>query len=194
MLVLGGNAAGGIHGVWPGLDSAQLFEGADVDVTTDYRRVLSDVLIRRLENPMLGTVFPDYTGYAPLGVVQGVDLPPDSGGLKLSFDGTLRFGQPAGAVVVGADPGETVEFYASTVGAGEGPCLPTNPGLCLGLEPRVLLAGTAPADGAGVARLDIPVPSGPKPLSDVWVQAVARRGTNQVDSVVSNVVRTKIYP
>ncbi len=75
MLVLGGNAIGGIHGSWPGLAPGQLVDGTDVAVTTDYRRVLSEVLIRRLGNPRLDTIFPGYTGYTPLGVVAGEDLP-----------------------------------------------------------------------------------------------------------------------
>ena len=79
MLVLSGNATGGIHGVWPGLANEQLFDGADLEVTTDYRRVLSEILIRRLCNNRLGTVFPGYEAYSPLGIVAGVDLPPDYG-------------------------------------------------------------------------------------------------------------------
>ena len=74
MLVLSGNATGGVHGVWPGLSNEQLFDGADVAVTTDYRRVLSEILIRRLCNPMLNEVFPGYTAYEPLGVVDATDL------------------------------------------------------------------------------------------------------------------------
>lgn len=77
MMVLGGNAVGGLHGPWPGLAPGQLFEGLDLAVTTDYRQVLSEVLIRRLGNNKLGLVFPGYTGYAPLGVVAGPDLEPD---------------------------------------------------------------------------------------------------------------------
>jgi uncharacterized protein (DUF1501 family) len=77
MMVLSGNAIGGIHGSWPGLAPAQLFEGVDVEVTTDYRRVLSEILIRRLGNDKLGVIFPGFGGYAPLGVVQGTDLAPD---------------------------------------------------------------------------------------------------------------------
>lgn len=73
MMVLGGHVNGGFHGTWPGLAPAQLFEGTDVAVTTDYRRVLSEILVRRLRNPNLAQVFPGYTGYAPLGVVQGDD-------------------------------------------------------------------------------------------------------------------------
>lgn len=76
MMVLSGNATGGVHGSWPGLANEQLFDGADLEVTTDYRRVLSEILIRRMGNPNLGEVFPGYTDYAPLGVVNGVDLTP----------------------------------------------------------------------------------------------------------------------
>ncbi|MDX1502780.1 MAG: DUF1501 domain-containing protein [Thermoanaerobaculia bacterium] len=77
MLVLSGTALGGLHGVWPGLAPGQLFEGLDLAVTTDYRRVLSEILIRRLGNNRLGVVFPGYSGYTPMGVVSGPDLEPD---------------------------------------------------------------------------------------------------------------------
>jgi uncharacterized protein (DUF1501 family) len=76
ILVLGGNVNGGFHGSWPGLAPGQLFEGTDLAVTNDYRRILSEILIRRMENPYLGQIFPGYSGYSPLGVVQGVDIPP----------------------------------------------------------------------------------------------------------------------
>jgi uncharacterized protein (DUF1501 family) len=75
MLVMSGNATGGVHGAWPGLSNEQLFQGADLEVTTDYRRVLTEILIRRMANADIGTIFPGYSGYTPLGVVQGVDLP-----------------------------------------------------------------------------------------------------------------------
>lgn len=87
MMVMSGSAIGGLHGQWPGLASGQLFEGIDLAVTTDYRRVLSEILIRRLGNNKLGVVFPGYTGYAPLGVVSGIDLPPDYGDLEIFRDG-----------------------------------------------------------------------------------------------------------
>lgn len=80
MLVMGGNVNGGLFGTWPGLSNEQLYDAADLAVTTDYRQVLSEILIRRLGNPNLCTVFPGYTGYTPLGVVQGVDLEPVCGG------------------------------------------------------------------------------------------------------------------
>ncbi|MCP4898580.1 MAG: DUF1501 domain-containing protein [bacterium] len=80
MFVLSGNATGGIHGVWPGLSTEQLFDNADLAVTTDFRRVLSEILIRRLGNNHLGFIFPGYSDYEPLGIVSGTDLPPDYSG------------------------------------------------------------------------------------------------------------------
>ncbi len=84
MMVLGGNVNGGIHGAWPGLAPGQLFEGIDLAVTTDYRTILSEVLIRRLANNHLGLIFPGFTDYSPLGVVNGIDLPPDYGDFVFS--------------------------------------------------------------------------------------------------------------
>lgn len=77
MMVMSGNATGGIHGPWPGLAPGQLYDGADLEVGTDYRRVLSEVLIRRCGNPHIDQIFPGYTGYTPLGVVSGPDMPPE---------------------------------------------------------------------------------------------------------------------
>jgi uncharacterized protein (DUF1501 family) len=78
MLVLGGKVNGGkMYGAWPGL--LDLDQSQDLKITTDYRRVLSEVLVRRLDNPKLGIVFPGYTGYAPLGITGSAadDLPID---------------------------------------------------------------------------------------------------------------------
>jgi uncharacterized protein (DUF1501 family) len=70
MLVLGGRVNGGqLFGEWPGLSTEQLYDGADLAITTDYRAVLSDVLVNALGNPNVEAVFPGYTGYQPLGVV-----------------------------------------------------------------------------------------------------------------------------
>lgn len=83
MMALGGSVNGGrVYGldVFAGLSDQALFEGEDVMVTTDFRRVLSEALIRRLANPRLGHIFPGYGGYSPLGIFQGTDLPPDYGG------------------------------------------------------------------------------------------------------------------
>lgn len=77
MFVLGDAVNGGqIYGRWPGLHVDQLYEHRDLAITTDYRQVLSEILIRRFKNPNLGYVFPDYPSYQPLGIVQGEDLTP----------------------------------------------------------------------------------------------------------------------
>ncbi|MCF7223118.1 DUF1501 domain-containing protein [Marilutibacter chinensis] len=78
MLVMGGTVNGRrLYGNWLGLDPQVLspYYG-DVPVTTDHRRVLSEILIRRMRNPNLGAVFPGYGGYTPLGLMKGTDLAP----------------------------------------------------------------------------------------------------------------------
>jgi uncharacterized protein (DUF1501 family) len=75
--VVGGSINGGaVYGDFPGLAPDALYERNDVAVTTDYRRVVSEALIRRLGNPNIYYVFPGYSGYAPLGIFAGDDLPP----------------------------------------------------------------------------------------------------------------------
>jgi len=61
MFVLGGPVRGGkVYGRWPGLDQAQLYEGRDLAVTTDFRMVLSEVVAQYLGNKDLKTVFPGF--------------------------------------------------------------------------------------------------------------------------------------
>lgn len=61
MMVLGGNVDGGkVHGKWPGLGEGQLIGPGDLAVTTDYRDVLSEILVKRLNNPAVTDVFPEF--------------------------------------------------------------------------------------------------------------------------------------
>jgi uncharacterized protein (DUF1501 family) len=61
MFVMGGPVQGGkVYGQWPGLDQAQLYEGRDLAVTTDFRRVLSEAVSRHLGNPKMEQVFPGF--------------------------------------------------------------------------------------------------------------------------------------
>ncbi|MDQ3006730.1 MAG: DUF1501 domain-containing protein [Chloroflexota bacterium] len=61
MMVLGGNVQGGrIHGEWPGLEEGQIMGPGDLAVTTDYRDVLSEILVKRLNNPATADIFPNY--------------------------------------------------------------------------------------------------------------------------------------
>ncbi len=76
MFIIGDEVNGGFHGQFPGLAPNQLFEDGDVDATVDYRDVVSEILIKRQRNRFLGYIFPGYTDYTPLGVVNGTELSP----------------------------------------------------------------------------------------------------------------------
>ena len=61
MFVLGGPVRGGrVYGQWPGLEQSQLYEGRDLALTTDFRRVLGEGVYRHLGNKDLATVFPGF--------------------------------------------------------------------------------------------------------------------------------------
>ena len=61
MLLLGEHVEGGkIHGNWPGLGEGQLIGPGDLAVTTDYRDVLAEICLKRLNNPATAEVFPNY--------------------------------------------------------------------------------------------------------------------------------------
>ena len=61
MFVIGGPVKGGkVYGRWPGLDQSQLYEGRDLAVTTDFRRVLGEALDRHLGTKPLDEVFPGF--------------------------------------------------------------------------------------------------------------------------------------
>ena len=62
MMVLGGGINGGqVFANWPGLHDEQLVGPGDLAVTTDYRDVLGEIIQKRLNNPLLPQIFPDYT-------------------------------------------------------------------------------------------------------------------------------------
>lgn len=68
MLLLGGNVNGGkLYGTWPGLAASQLTTG-DLTVTTDYRQVLAEILVKRHGETKLAKVFPN-VAYNPLGIL-----------------------------------------------------------------------------------------------------------------------------
>lgn len=62
MLVLGGAVSGGsVLGTWPGLEAGQLHEQRDLAITTDFRDVLGEVVVRHLGATNTDRVFPGYT-------------------------------------------------------------------------------------------------------------------------------------
>jgi uncharacterized protein (DUF1501 family) len=73
LLALGGRVNGGqFYGEFPGLDKSSLFENQDLDTTTDYRQVLAEALVRRMNvaPATLDAIFPNLDGYSPLGIFQ----------------------------------------------------------------------------------------------------------------------------
>jgi uncharacterized protein (DUF1501 family) len=78
MLVLGKTVKGGkVYGQWPGLANEQLYQRADLAVTTDYRRVLSEILRVRTgrTDAQLASIFPNYMPQADLGLMRASSEP-----------------------------------------------------------------------------------------------------------------------
>ncbi len=62
MFALGGSIKGGkVYGDWPGLEPEQLYEQRDLNLTTDFRDVLGELVTVHLGNRELKNVFPGYT-------------------------------------------------------------------------------------------------------------------------------------
>jgi len=63
MFVVGNSVRGGkVYGDWPGLNAAQLYEGRDLALTTDFRDVFGEIAQKHLGAPNLKAVFPGYAG------------------------------------------------------------------------------------------------------------------------------------
>jgi len=61
MFVLGGPVRGGeVYGKWPGLEPGRLFEGRDLALTTDFRDVFAEVLVRHLGASETASIFPGF--------------------------------------------------------------------------------------------------------------------------------------
>ena len=73
MFTLGGGVNGGqVYGAWPGLHNDQLYDHADLAITTDYRQVLSELLTRRLGNADVASIFPGYTPTSNMGIYRSL--------------------------------------------------------------------------------------------------------------------------
>ncbi|HMN27274.1 MAG TPA: DUF1501 domain-containing protein [Caldilineaceae bacterium] len=109
IIVLGGNVKGGqVFGQWPGLNTDQLYDKRDLQVTTDYRQVLSEILIRRMANPHLGHIFPSYRSYQPLNLVAGADLTPIFEPVDPNVTPTPTLTPPPGSTATPTPPGNTI--------------------------------------------------------------------------------------
>jgi uncharacterized protein (DUF1501 family) len=63
MMAIGGNVKGGeVYGKWPGLRAEERFEGRDLAITTDFRDVFGEVVMRHLgaDEATAARVFPGY--------------------------------------------------------------------------------------------------------------------------------------
>lgn len=69
MLTMGAGVLGGkVYGDWPGLAANQLVFSGDLDITTDYRTVLAELLGKRFGQDDFAAVFPDWVPEAGLGL------------------------------------------------------------------------------------------------------------------------------
>ena len=61
MMVIGGGVRGGqVYGRWPGLAAAKRYEGRDLAVTTDFRDVFAEIVVRHLGVADASPIFPGY--------------------------------------------------------------------------------------------------------------------------------------
>lgn len=72
MWLMGGKIKGGkVYGQWPGLAQAQLYEGRDLAVTTDFRDIIASLLSRhlQLDGSKINQIFPKYSPKSVINVV-----------------------------------------------------------------------------------------------------------------------------
>jgi uncharacterized protein (DUF1501 family) len=63
MMIIGGSVKGGhVYGDWPGLKEEKRFEGRDLNVTTDFRDVFGEIVVRHLgaDPKTAAQIFPGY--------------------------------------------------------------------------------------------------------------------------------------
>jgi uncharacterized protein (DUF1501 family) len=70
MFALGGPVRGGkVYGRWPGLAPEVLYEGRDLNLTTDFRTVCGEVIAGHLRQKDLSKIFPGFRPQPPLGLI-----------------------------------------------------------------------------------------------------------------------------
>ena len=61
MFIIGNSVKGGkVYGDWRGLRSDKLYEGRDLDVTTDFRDVFAEAAFKHMGSRDLAKIFPGY--------------------------------------------------------------------------------------------------------------------------------------
>ena len=62
LFVAGGPVKGGkVYGKWPGLAAEQLYEGRDLALTTDFRNVFSEILLKHMGGRDVARILPNFT-------------------------------------------------------------------------------------------------------------------------------------
>ena len=61
MMIVGGGVRGGhVYGKWPGLAQDRRYEGRDLAVTTDFRDVFGEIVVKHMGVSDTRTIFPGY--------------------------------------------------------------------------------------------------------------------------------------
>lgn len=93
MFVLGGGISGGkVYGNWPGLATDKLYGPGDVAITTDFRDILGEIVRKRLLNPNLAAVFPNYTTFRFQGLAKDAQATTQPPVIELPFNIRIALG------------------------------------------------------------------------------------------------------